>query len=48
MVVIILIVMGLLNQLRRPAANVLDALAVLMGWSGDCKQIVTKVTEQSS
>mmetsp|Transcript_9942 Transcript_9942/g.25647 ORF Transcript_9942/g.25647 Transcript_9942/m.25647 type:complete len:201 (+) Transcript_9942:76-678(+) len=29
-----------------PAVNVLDALAVLMGWTGDTKQIVTKLTGQ--
>jgi len=29
-----------------PAVNVLGALAVLMGWSGDSKQIVTKITGQ--
>eukprot|EP00933_Yihiella_yeosuensis_P014446 TRINITY_DN12964_c0_g1_i4.p1 TRINITY_DN12964_c0_g1~~TRINITY_DN12964_c0_g1_i4.p1 ORF type:complete len:201 (-),score=37.50 TRINITY_DN12964_c0_g1_i4:100-702(-) len=30
----------------QPAQNVLDALAILMGWSGDAKQIVTKITGQ--
>mmetsp|Transcript_64857 Transcript_64857/g.169792 ORF Transcript_64857/g.169792 Transcript_64857/m.169792 type:complete len:201 (-) Transcript_64857:17-619(-) len=30
----------------KPAASVLDALATLMGWSGDSKQIVTKATGQ--
>merc|ERR1740123_2700680 len=29
-----------------PAVNVLNALAVLMRWSGDSKQIVTKMTGQ--
>ncbi|CAE7790212.1 unnamed protein product [Symbiodinium sp. CCMP2592] len=29
-----------------PAQNVLDALAILMGWSGDAKQIVTQITGQ--
>ncbi|CAL1143593.1 unnamed protein product [Cladocopium goreaui] len=29
-----------------PAKNVLDALAILMGWSGDSKQIVTRITGQ--
>eukprot|EP00930_Biecheleria_cincta_P004572 TRINITY_DN105484_c0_g1_i1.p1 TRINITY_DN105484_c0_g1~~TRINITY_DN105484_c0_g1_i1.p1 ORF type:complete len:201 (+),score=48.89 TRINITY_DN105484_c0_g1_i1:47-649(+) len=29
-----------------PAQSVLDALAVLMDWSGDAKQIVTKMTGQ--
>ncbi|CAE8606950.1 unnamed protein product, partial [Polarella glacialis] len=29
-----------------PAQNVLDALGVLMGWSGDAKQLVTKITGQ--
>eukprot|EP00931_Biecheleriopsis_adriatica_P083639 TRINITY_DN57283_c0_g1_i1.p1 TRINITY_DN57283_c0_g1~~TRINITY_DN57283_c0_g1_i1.p1 ORF type:complete len:198 (+),score=62.03 TRINITY_DN57283_c0_g1_i1:34-594(+) len=29
-----------------PAHNVLDGLAVLMGWPGDAKQIVTKMTGQ--
>lgn len=29
-----------------PAVSVLDALAVIMGWQGDTKQIVTKVTGQ--
>ena len=29
-----------------PAQNVLDGLAILMGWKGDSKQIVTQITGQ--
>jgi len=29
-----------------PAANTLSALAILMAWSGDSKQVVTKITGQ--